>query len=155
MDPARENEFGAAEEVLERIELTLPSTLEGVGEIERAAEELALRTGFDEEASCTITIAVREAAINASKHGNDFSKEKTIGVQLVRTAETLTVRISDQGQGMDPAMIPDPLEPANLLRDSGRGVFLMRAIMDEVHFRQLDPGTEVTLVKHRNVEANS
>ena len=62
----------------------------------------------------------------------------------------LTVRIGDQGEGLDPDAIADPLAPENLLRSSGRGVFLMRAIMDEVHFRQTNPGTEVTLVKHRN-----
>ena len=45
--------------------------------------------------------------------------------------------------------IPDPLAPENILRGSGRGIFLIRAFMDEVHFRQLHPGTELTLIKHR------
>ena len=54
---------------------------------------------------------------------------------------------------LTPETLPDPLDPANLLRSSGRGVFLMRAIMDEVHFRQLQPGTQVTLIKHRHLEA--
>src|SRR5271170_7305988 len=57
-------------------------------------------------------------------------------------------RIADQGVGLDPATLPDPLAPENLLRGSGRGIFLIRSFMDEVHFKLLNPGTELTLVKH-------
>ena len=56
--------------------------------------------------------------------------------------------IADQGKGLDPETLPDPLAPENLLRGTGRGIFLIRSFMDEVHFRQLHPGTEMTLVKH-------
>ena len=56
--------------------------------------------------------------------------------------------IADQGKGLDPEHLPDPLAPENLLRGTGRGIFLIRSFMDEVHFRQLHPGTELTLVKH-------
>jgi serine/threonine-protein kinase RsbW len=66
------------------------------------------------------------------------------------TSENLTIKIADEGEGFDPSVIPDPLSPEGLLRPSGRGIFLMRAIMDEVNFRKLSPGAEITLVKHRN-----
>ncbi len=56
--------------------------------------------------------------------------------------------ITDQGKGLDPETLPDPLAPENLLRGTGRGIFIIRSFMDEVHFRQLHPGTELTLVKH-------
>ena len=56
--------------------------------------------------------------------------------------------ITDEGKGLDPDTLPDPLAPENLLRGTGRGIFLIRSFMDEVHFRQLHPGTELTLVKH-------
>ena len=57
--------------------------------------------------------------------------------------------MADEGAGLDPDSVPDPREPENLLRSSGRGIFLMRAIMDEVHFHQLKPGTEIEMIKHR------
>ena len=66
------------------------------------------------------------------------------------SSDTVTIRVADNGtSGFDPTSIPDPLAPENLMRSSGRGVFLMKAFMDEVHFRQLSPGTEITLVKRR------
>ncbi len=64
------------------------------------------------------------------------------------TGSALVITIADQGKGMDPKNLPDPLAPENLLRGTGRGIFLIRSFMDEVHFRQLHPGTELTLVKH-------
>ena len=139
----------------EHIELVLSSALESVAEIEQIAEQMALRAGFDEDTASNIAMGTREAAINAAKHGNKFSAEKTVRATLERKGSTLTFHICDEGEGLDPDALPDPLDPANLLRSSGRGVFLMRAIMDEVHFRQLTPGTEVTLIKHRDMEAKS
>ena len=141
--------------ILEHIDFHLPSTLSSVAEIERAVEAMALRLGFDEDTASNIAMVTREAAINAVKHGNRFSPAKTVNASLDRTADSLSICIGDQGSGLDPATLPDPLDPANLLRSSGRGVFLMRALMDEVHFRQLQPGTQVTLIKHRHLEATS
>jgi hypothetical protein len=62
-------------------------------------------------------------------------------------APIAVISIADQGKGLDPDSLPDPLAPENLLRGTGRGIFLIRSFMDEVHFRQLHPGTELTLVK--------
>ena len=155
MDAAESNSFAPAAVSLETINLTFASTLEAVAEVERAAEELALRTGFDEDTASNIAMVSREAAINAVKHGNGFAPDKKVTATLQRTADSMLVRIADEGKGLNPDSLPDPLDPQNLLRDSGRGVFLMRALMNEVHFRQLDPGTEVTLIKHRDREAGS
>ncbi|HLI78275.1 MAG TPA: ATP-binding protein [Acidobacteriaceae bacterium] len=141
--------------LLEHTELHLPSSLESVSEIERAVEAMAGRAGFDEDTASNIAMVTREAAINACKHGNKYAGDKRVDVVLDRTADGIRICITDQGDGLDPDSLPDPLDPANLLRSSGRGVFLMRAIMDEVHFRQLQPGTEVTLIKHRHLEATS
>ena len=145
----------AAAPPLEHKEFDLPSALESVAVIERAVEEMANRLGLDEDDASNVAMVTREAAINACKHGNKFAEDKRVKATLDRTADTLKICISDQGEGLNPDSLPDPLDPANLLRSSGRGVFLMRAIMDEVHFRQLQPGTQVTLIKHRHLEATS
>ena len=58
------------------------------------------------------------------------------------------ITIRDQGKGLDPEKIPDPLAPENLLKQSGRGIFLMRSLMDEVLISPSQTGTEVKLIKH-------
>ena len=105
--------------------------------------------GFDEDTVPNIAMAVREAAVNAILHGNAYDSAKQITASFETTADALIVRIADQGPGLDPETLPDPLAPENILRGSGRGIFLIRAFMDEVHFRKLHPGTELTLIKHR------
>jgi serine/threonine-protein kinase RsbW len=93
-------------------------------------------------------MAVREAAINAVLHGNAYSPDKRVTATFETTPDALIIRIADQVTGLDPNTLPDPLAPENLLRGSGRGIFLMRTFMDDVQFRQTHPGTELTLIKH-------
>ena len=132
-----------------RVSLTLDSSLDSVNKVEEAAEKFAQRAGFDEDAITNIAMAVREAAVNAVLHGNAYDPDKYITVNFESTATSLIFRIADQGPGLNPDTIPDPLAPENILRGSGRGIFLIRAFMDEVNFRQLHPGTELTLIKHK------
>ena len=126
----------------------LSSTLDSVSEVEAAAEKFAAEAGLDEDERFRTTMAVREAAVNAVLHGNDYDPGKQIAVSFENDGKSLVIKIRDQGKGLDPATLPDPLAPENLLRGTGRGIFLIRSFMDEVHFRQLHPGTELTLVKH-------
>ena len=95
-----------------------------------------------------MAMAVREAAINAVLHGNNRDPARPIEVSLENTGKNLVITVADHGRGFNPDSIPDPLAEENLLRTSGRGIFLIRSLMDEVHFRQLNPGTELTMVKH-------
>lgn len=129
--------------------MTLSSSLESVDKLEQTAQEVAERAGFDEDTVPHIAMAVREAAVNAVLHGNSYNASKPITASFETTLSDFIFRISDQGTGFDASNLPDPLAPENILRGSGRGIFLIRAFMDEVHFRQLHPGTEITLIKHR------
>ena len=131
-----------------RLSYTLSSTMESVGEVEAAADKLAGEAGLDEDERFHVTMAVREAAVNAVLHGNEYDPAKKMTASFENTGSALIFTIADQGKGLDPNSIPDPLAPENLLRGTGRGIFLIRSFMDEVHFRQLHPGTELTLVKH-------
>jgi serine/threonine-protein kinase RsbW len=131
-----------------RLVIRLSSTMESVSEIEALAEKLATQAGLDEDETFRVTMAVREAAVNAVLHGNEYDPHKQISAILENNGKSLIFTICDEGKGLDPETLPDPTEPENLLRGTGRGIFLIRSLMDEVHFRQLHPGTEVTLVKH-------
>jgi serine/threonine-protein kinase RsbW len=138
-----------ADSTTSRVSLTLASSLDSVNKMEQTAEDYAQRAGFDEDAVPNIAMAVREAAVNAVVHGNSYHPDKHITASFETTPESMIIRIADQGPGLDPDTVPDPLAPENILRGSGRGIFLIRAFMDEVNFRQLHPGTELTLIKHR------
>ena len=133
-----------------RIELTLPSTLATVDRMEQESERFATEHGFSEDDAANIAMAAREAAVNAVMHGNSYSSGKQVRVDLQCDDAAFTIRIQDEGAGFNATLLPDPLLPENILRSSGRGIFLMRALMDEVNFRQLNPGTELTMIKHRN-----
>jgi serine/threonine-protein kinase RsbW len=122
--------------------------MESVSEIEAAADKLAEEAGVDEEERFRIAMAVREAAVNAVLHGNDYDPAKQVTASFENNGKSLIFTIADQCNGVDWEHLPDPLAPENLLRGTGRGIFLIRSFMDEVHFRQLEPGTELTLIKH-------
>ncbi len=138
-----------AETTVDRISMTLNSELPSVERVEQAAEDFAQRAGFDEDTVSHIAMVSREAAVNAIVHGNKYDMKKHVLASFLLTDDALTIEIADEGGGLDPDQCPDPREPENLLRTSGRGIFLMRALMDEVHFRQSSPGTQITLVKRR------
>jgi serine/threonine-protein kinase RsbW len=136
-----------------RVSYTLESTLESVNQAEQTASEAAARAGFGEDEQYQVAMAVREAAVNAVLHGNAYDPGKRFMVAYETTHEALVITITDQGKGLDPARIPDPLAPENLMKGSGRGIFLIRAFMDEVKIRNTNPGTEITLIKHTGRDA--
>jgi serine/threonine-protein kinase RsbW len=125
----------------------MESTLESVNKAEEMADQNAAQAGFDEDSRGGIAMAVREAMINAVMHGNGYSPEKRVGLSFEQTGSELLIKIADEGKGLNPEGIPDPLAPENLMKQSGRGIFLIRAFMDDVQFRNLEPGTEITLIK--------
>ncbi len=130
------------------IDMILDSTLDSVDKAERAALDLARESGFGDEDLDRIGMSVRECVVNAVVHGNRYNSHKKVRLSLSRAPDRLTIRIADEGDCFDPDQVPDPVAEHNLLRHSGRGIFLMRAFMDQVEVRRLEPaGAEVTLVK--------
>ena len=84
-------------------------------------------------------MAVREAVANAIKHGNKLDVQKKVNATFELSGSELEITISDEGEGFDPATISDPLNPQNLLKTSGRGIFYMRTFMDRVQY-SFQPG---------------
>jgi serine/threonine-protein kinase RsbW len=131
-----------------RVSYTLDSTLETVNNAEETAGRIAAEAGFDDEDVMKISMAVREAAVNAVLHGNAYDPGKKVTLAFERTPQDLVITIRDQGKGLDPNKIPDPLAPENLLKTSGRGIFIIRSFMDEVQIHPSQTGTEIKLIKH-------
>lgn len=132
----------------QKVSYTMDSTLATVDNAEQTANRFAADAGFDEDEIMQISMAVREAAINAVLHGNAYDPGKKIVVDFEKTSGDLVITVRDQGTGLDVNQIPDPLAPENLLKTSGRGIFLMRSFMDEVEIHPSQGGTEIKLIKH-------
>jgi serine/threonine-protein kinase RsbW len=131
-----------------RVSYTLDSTLETVNNAEETAGRMAAEAGFDEEDVMKISMAVREAAVNAVMHGNAYNPTKKVTLEFERTDRDLVITIRDQGPGLDASNIPDPLAPENLMKTSGRGIFLIRSFMDVVEIHPSQSGTEFKMIKH-------
>lgn len=124
------------------------STLQSVDEAEKLALEIAEQAGFGEDEVHHIGMSVRECMVNAVAHGNRYSAHKKVEFSAGVSGGRLEIRIVDQGAGFDIETLPDPLAMENLLRHSGRGIFLMKSFMDDFQVRRVEPaGTEVVLVK--------
>ena len=134
---------------MEKLQTTLDSVLESVDKAEEFVIQEAGKAGFDEDQQHQIGMAVRECTVNAVVHGNRYSKTKKVHLDIERSNGALTVIIGDECDGFDLNSLPDPLAPENLLRQSGRGLLLIRTFMDDfdLHPRP-GGGTEVRLVKH-------
>ena len=131
------------------LEEVLDSTLESVDHAEEAVLHEAKELGFDEENLHKIGISVRECMVNAVVHGNQYHSGKKVRLKVSRTPQRLEIVICDEGEHFDITNLPDPLADENLLRQSGRGLLMMQAYMDEFQIKPCQPrGTEVRLVKY-------
>jgi serine/threonine-protein kinase RsbW len=132
------------------IELTIESRFEFVEFAGAATKSLTELLEFDEETANWIELSVREAVVNAMKHGNRLSAEKSVDIKFALEHEIFTVYVRDRGEGFDPTQLPDPLDPDNLLNPNGRGIFYMRTFMDEVEYsNHPQGGTVVRMIKRR------
>jgi serine/threonine-protein kinase RsbW len=140
-DPARHES--------ETVERFLDSTLDSVDHAEELAVGVAQRAGFGEEDLLKIGMAVRESMVNAVVHGNRYNANKKVRFSVAKNTERFTIRIADEGEGFDYEDVPDPLAEENLLRGSGRGIFLIRTFMDELKINRLElGGMEFIMVKY-------
>ncbi|MGD8306116.1 MAG: ATP-binding protein [Ignavibacteria bacterium] len=98
-----------------------------------------------EEKLGNILLAVTEGATNAIKHANKGDTTKKVYIDAFVEGSNLIIKVKDEGNGFDPEAIPDPTEPENLLKDSGRGVYLMRFYMDDLEYRRTPTGMELIL----------
>ena len=135
------------------VRLTIFSVFDTLDLIQVVSDRLSAIGGLDEDATHWVGVAVRESVINAIKHGNRFDPSKLVTIDFAlappSAPTSLTIRITDEGEGFEPVEVADPLAPENLLRSSGRGIFFMRSFMDDVSLHRREAGgMEVTMTKH-------
>ena len=132
-----------------RVDTILESTLDSVDTAETETLKVAEEVGFEEEELHKIGMAVRECMVNAVVHGNRYNARKKVHFHVLKGNDHMTVVIRDEGEGFEWQSLPDPLAEENLLRQSGRGLLLIRAFMDDTQIQQLNPkGTEVKMMKY-------
>lgn len=132
----------------QRIDVNLETRLESIDLAEDIVMRVAKASGFGEEDVHKIGMAVREGVINAYNYGNQQDRQKKILLTVELNPEKMVVHVLDEGKGFELAEVPDCLSEENLLRTSGRGLFLMRAFMDEFTVQRGSAGgAEVVMAK--------
>jgi serine/threonine-protein kinase RsbW len=128
--------------------LVLPSHIEAIAEAAAAAADFVKQCGAGEEAAFAVEMAIREAVTNAVVHGNQEDESRQVEITFSRSAGELEIEVRDQGKGFDPGSVADPTHPENIMKTSGRGIFLIRSFMDDVQWTMRpDGGTTLRMVK--------
>src|SRR6186713_588975 len=121
------------------VRLDFCSTFEMVDFVQTVSDHIGRLVGLDDDSLHWVSVAVRESVINAIKHGNAGDERKRVHVEFTpldtNAPPGIAILVRDEGKGFDPDALPDPLAPENILKASGRGIFLIRSFMDEVDVR--------------------
>lgn len=128
-----------------KVVLVLASDPQQITKVEGFLLKLNKRLHLNEALFNKLLVAATEAVNNGIIHGNRRDPSKSVTLTCERNHEALTVCVEDEGTGVDPATIPDPLAAENLLRENGRGVFLMRSLMDSIEFLKTAGGSAVVM----------
>jgi serine/threonine-protein kinase RsbW len=134
------------------VRLDFHSAFDMLDFVQVVSDHVGRMSGLDDEALHWVGVAVRESVINAIKHGNGLDERKRVHVEFTALngdmPPGLLIRVRDEGPGFDPEALPDPLAPENVLKSSGRGIFLIRNFMDELELRRAPQGgMEMVMVK--------
>jgi serine/threonine-protein kinase RsbW len=134
------------------VRLEFTSAFEMLDFVQVVSDHMARDVGLDEDSLHWVSVAIRESVINAIKHGNrnDSAKHVFIEFETGSTSDVpeLAIRVRDEGEGFDPETVANPLDPENLLKSSGRGIFLIRNFMDDVRLQRApEGGMEIRMVK--------
>jgi len=142
------------------VRIEFGSAFDMVDFVQVVSDHIGRMAGLDEDSLHWVGVAVRESVVNAIKHGNKNDESKRVVVEFtpvpIHEPEELVIRVQDEGEGFDPEDLADPLAPENILKSSGRGIFLIRSFMDDVRLqRGKERGMEVRMVKKvtRNASA--
>ena len=114
--------------------------------VEEFVNYFAKDLGVSDKRMNGLLLSVTEATTNAIIHGNKCNINKKVMINVFVEGREIIIKVKDEGEGFDPSKIPDPTEPQNLLKDSGRGVYLMKVYMDDLKYNVTPEGTEIILI---------
>ena len=123
--------------------LKLASDFQSIATIEKLIDKVCSSIGVNEESYGNVLIAVTEAVNNAIQHGNKQNRALKIDVSVLDSTKNICFSVKDEGPGFDFNNLPDPTSPDNILKENGRGIFLMKNLADKVEFT--DEGNKVSL----------
>jgi serine/threonine-protein kinase RsbW len=132
------------------VHLEFTSAFEMLDFVQVVTEHMGRSVGLDDDARHWVSVAIRESVINAIKHGNrnDATKHVFVDLETPQGQDELQIRVRDEGEGFEPEEVADPLAPENLLKSSGRGIFLIRNFMDSMELRRApEGGMEIRMTK--------
>jgi len=132
----------------EKLEIKMKSTFADIDRAWHKIRGLLRREGIDKDALFDVRLSTEEALVNAVKHGNKMKNELFVDVAVVCGDDRVEISVKDQGAGFDYNNLPDPTVDENAAKLCGRGIYLIRKLMDEVHFNK--SGNEITMVKFLN-----
>jgi len=118
--------------------------------VEEFVNYFSKEINLNEEQLQHLLLSVTEATTNAIIHANKCDLDKKVDISVTDSDDKIMVCVKDEGIGFDPGKVPDPTHPENLLKDSGRGIYLMRFYMDEVRYNVTPTGTETILILYKS-----
>jgi len=127
--------------------MIVPSDQEFLTDVDIFLEATLRGYDVDESIVADIAISVSELVINAMLHGNESSPDKSVTVRINKADHLVKISVSDEGSGFNPNEIENPLAEENLLKEVGRGIFVVRSLMDTVDIKPSPSGTTVTISK--------
>ncbi|HOP08109.1 MAG TPA: ATP-binding protein [candidate division Zixibacteria bacterium] len=127
--------------------IVIPSDHQFLSDVDMFVEGLLRGWNADESFIADVAISVSELVNNAITHGNKLSVDLSVTVKVVKSGDEVSIEVSDQGRGFNPDGIANPISDENLLKDVGRGIFIVRSLMDKVDVNPSSRGTRVTITK--------
>jgi len=127
--------------------ITIPSDQDFLADVDMFIEGVLRGWNIDESVIADIAISVSELVNNAICHGNKLDVSKKVKVRINKENGAVIIRIGDQGHGFNPTEVANPVDDENLLKEVGRGIFIVKSLMDSVEYESVDNGSEVIIKK--------
>ncbi len=127
--------------------ITIPSNQEYLSDVDMFIEGVLRGYGADESVIADIAISVSELVNNAIAHGNAQNDSKRVTVEIDKNSDLVTISVQDEGAGFNPETLSDPLAKENLLKEVGRGIFIVKSLMDSVDIKPSPRGTKIIMTK--------